>query len=83
MERGIVLAIAIPIVWIGVYPNPVLRRVEPAVLEILYQMDRRAGWEEDLEVDAPTKLVLRSPRAALPRVVPAVDSDLSRPGPLP
>jgi hypothetical protein len=25
---------------VGVYPNPVLRRVEPAVLEILSQMDR-------------------------------------------
>ena len=30
------------IVAIGVYPNPVLRRVEPSVLEILYQMEQRA-----------------------------------------
>jgi NADH:ubiquinone oxidoreductase subunit 4 (subunit M) len=34
------LAIAIPILAIGVYPNPLLRRVEPAVLEILHQMGR-------------------------------------------
>jgi NADH-quinone oxidoreductase subunit M len=40
VERGVLLAIAIPIVFVGVYPNPVLRRVEPAVLEILSQMDR-------------------------------------------
>ena len=42
VERGILLAMTIPIVAIGVYPNPVLRRIEPAVLEILYQMERRA-----------------------------------------
>ena len=39
-ERAMLLAIAIPILAIGVYPNPLLRRVEPAVLEILHQMGR-------------------------------------------
>ena len=29
VERGILLAMTIPILWIGIYPNPVLRRVEP------------------------------------------------------
>lgn len=42
VERGILLAMTIPIVAIGVYPNPVLRRVEPAVLEVLAQMERRS-----------------------------------------
>ncbi len=42
LERGILIALTIPIIAIGVYPNPVLRRVEPAVLELLYQMDRRS-----------------------------------------
>ena len=42
VERGVLLAMVIPIVWIGVYPNPVLRRIEPTVLEILYQMERRS-----------------------------------------
>ncbi len=56
VERGILIAIAIPIVWIGVYPNPVLRRVEPAVLEILYQMERRAiSLEEQPEVQVETE----------------------------
>ena len=55
VERGILIAIAIPIIWIGVYPNPVLRRVEPAVLEILYQMERRAiPLEEQPEVPVET-----------------------------
>jgi len=40
IERGILLMMTIPIVFIGVYPNPVLRRIEPAVLEILNQMER-------------------------------------------
>jgi NADH-quinone oxidoreductase subunit M len=52
VERGILLAMAIPIVAIGVYPNPVLRRVEPAVLEILYQMERRSVSVEVEEVDS-------------------------------
>lgn len=54
LERGILLAMTIPIVAIGVYPNPVLRRIEPTVLEILYQMERRAlpePIEEDGEDD--------------------------------
>ncbi len=42
VERGVLVALAIPIVMIGVYPNPVLRRVEPTVLEILYRMEQRS-----------------------------------------
>ena len=56
IERGIMLAMTIPIVFIGVYPNPLLRRVEPAVLELLYQMERRSVVTESVhpEGDAPT-----------------------------
>jgi NADH-quinone oxidoreductase subunit M len=43
-ERAVVLVLLVPIVWIGVSPGPVLRRVEPAVLELMRQMDdRRTG----------------------------------------
>jgi NADH-quinone oxidoreductase subunit M len=42
LERAALLAIALPIVAIGVHPDPVLRRVEPAVLELLYHMERRS-----------------------------------------
>ena len=42
IERSILLVMAIPIIFIGVYPNPVLRRVEPAVLQILNQMESRS-----------------------------------------
>lgn len=62
VERGVLLAITIPIVFIGVYPNPVLRRVEPAVLEILSQMERDvlpAQPEEPGEVGEGVELVER------------------------
>ena len=53
IERAILLALTIPIVAIGIHPNPVLRRVEPAVLELLYQMDRRSvAPEADVPEDA-------------------------------
>lgn len=48
-ERLILLMITIPIIGIGVYPNPVLRRIEPAVLELLYQMERRSVVIPDIE----------------------------------
>ena len=54
VERAILLALTIPIVAIGIHPNPVLRRVEPAVLELLYQMDRRSvAPEAEAPGDAP------------------------------
>jgi NADH-quinone oxidoreductase subunit M len=54
MERGILLAMTLPIVAIGVYPNPLLRRIEPSVLEILYQMERRSISEGIERLDAET-----------------------------
>ena len=63
LERGILLAITLPIFAIGIYPNPVLRRVEPAVLELLYQMERRSvvsddapGEDSEGEGDAPSRV---------------------------
>jgi len=40
-ERSIFLALLVPILWIGVHPNPVLRRIEPSVLELMKQIDER------------------------------------------
>ena len=57
VERAVLLAITIPIVAIGVYPNPVLRRVEPAVLEILAQMDRRTIRSEEVEQEEAIEVV--------------------------
>ena len=47
-ERALLLAIAIPILWIGIHPNPLLRRIEPSVLEVLRVMAERRA-ESELE----------------------------------
>jgi hypothetical protein len=57
MERGLILVLAIPLLWIGIYPNPVLRRVEPAVLEVLYHMDRRLERIEIPDAEGDTEMV--------------------------
>jgi hypothetical protein len=41
----------IPIIWIGVYPNPLLRRIEPSVIELIRRMETRGGVvDADFEV---------------------------------
>jgi NADH-quinone oxidoreductase subunit M len=40
-EKFVMLALVIPIIWIGVYPNPLLRRIEPSVIELLRQIETR------------------------------------------
>jgi hypothetical protein len=50
-EKIVMMAMLIPIVWIGVYPNPLLRRIEPSVIELIRQLEARRGVVEvDLEV---------------------------------
>jgi NADH-quinone oxidoreductase subunit M len=62
IERGVLLLMTIPIVFIGVYPNPVLRRIEPAVLEILNQMERRFVPDEEVtDPEAGVEVVLADP----------------------
>jgi len=70
VERGILLAMTIPIVAIGVYPNPLLRRIEPAVLEILYQMERRATPSELLDPETqPERELVQHERVRRPEGV--------------
>jgi len=42
-ERLVVVAMIIPIIWIGLYPNPLLRRIEPSVMETLRHMEERSA----------------------------------------
>lgn len=39
-EKLVLVAIVIPIVWIGVYPEPFLRRIEPSVIELIEHVER-------------------------------------------
>lgn len=40
-ERVLLLALLVPIVTLGVYPDPVLRRIEPAAIRTLRQVEAR------------------------------------------
>ena len=42
-EKVVMVAIVIPIVWIGVYPDPFLRRIEPSVIALLRTVEERAA----------------------------------------
>jgi NADH-quinone oxidoreductase subunit M len=42
-EKFVMLAMAIPIVWIGVYPETFLRRIEPSVMELLRRVEERGA----------------------------------------
>jgi NADH-quinone oxidoreductase subunit M len=57
IERTILLVMTIAIVFVGVYPNPVLRRIEPAVLEILDQMNSRFVPTETTDPEAGVEVV--------------------------
>jgi len=45
-EKVVMLSLLIPIIWIGVYPNPLLRRIEPSVIELIRQLEVRRGVVE-------------------------------------
>jgi len=40
-ERALILALIVPILALGLYPNPALRRIEPSVLEVARQISQR------------------------------------------
>jgi len=46
----------IPIVWIGVYPDPLLRRIEPSVSLLLQSMEiRRMQGEPAVALQEPPR----------------------------
>ncbi|MFP6640288.1 MAG: NADH-quinone oxidoreductase subunit M [Myxococcota bacterium] len=53
-ERAILVVLIVPMLWLGLHPNPVLRRVEPSVLELMRHMDgRRAQLPSVVPMEAP------------------------------
>ena len=50
-ERTLLLALLIPILWIGLYPNPLLRRIEPSVLEVVRHMSERQAPSPDSQAE--------------------------------
>ena len=42
-EKFVMAAIAVPMLWIGVYPETFLRRIEPSVMELLHRIEERSA----------------------------------------
>jgi NADH-quinone oxidoreductase subunit M len=61
-EKIVMVAIVVPIIGIGVYPEPFLRRIEPSVMELLRTMEeRRAVTLEAFPVAGPDSAEERTP----------------------
>jgi NADH-quinone oxidoreductase subunit M len=54
-EKLVLVAVVLPIVWIGVHPETFLRRIEPSVVELLRRVDERgsAGVAQAAELPPP------------------------------
>jgi len=63
-EKVVMVAIAVPILWIGLYPETFLRRIEPSVMELLRRMEERSA----------VALVLPGERAQPARAASAPDA---------
>ena len=65
-ERAVVIALVIPILWIGVHPNPLLRRIEPSVSAVLQDMELRRVRFAGLEAGGRGSSVPESSAAVEP-----------------
>ena len=52
-EKLILIPLVVLIFWIGIYPKPLLERIEPAVRQVLDQVSRTAVVTEDKRIHAP------------------------------
>ncbi len=62
-EKVVMLSMLIPIIWIGVYPNPLLRRIEPSVIELIRQLEVGRGVaeaESEAESEAGSEALLEA-----------------------
>jgi hypothetical protein len=74
-EKVIVVAMIVPIVWIGVHPSPLLRRLDASVIELVRTMEARGadvaavnGGETSSQM--AERVALRAERVALRRLDP-------------
>ncbi len=67
-EKAVMVAIVIPIVWIGVHPESFLVKIRPAVVDLLHVMEARsadaAGPGDDVASRAALRLAAALPREA-------------------
>jgi NADH-quinone oxidoreductase subunit M len=48
-EKAVMIVLVVPMFWIGIHPDPFLRRIEPSVIELLRHVDGRAAPAPDEE----------------------------------
>jgi NADH-quinone oxidoreductase subunit M len=58
-EKVVMFALIVPIFWIGLYPTPFLRRIEPSVIQLLHQINRAdrsdRGAQAEIDAEAATE----------------------------
>ncbi len=59
-EMFVVIAVLIPIVWIGVYPSPFLRRLDASVGDLLHQMEQKKVASLESQRDFVAELAVRA-----------------------
>jgi len=42
-EKLVMVAMIVPIIWIGLYPEALLRRIEPSVIDLIEKVERGAN----------------------------------------
>jgi len=75
-EKVVMVAMIVPIIWIGLYPGPLLRVIEPSVMEVLRQMDERIAAATPDPSPAPAE---PSPEAAPGEAAPPAAPATARP----
>jgi NADH-quinone oxidoreductase subunit M len=69
-EKAVMLAMVVPIFWIGIYPDPFLRRIEPSVIELLRQIEERSGAVVETAEEPAPEAVLEPPGEAAATTAP-------------
>jgi len=72
-ERIILFPTVVLIFWIGIYPKPFLERIEPAVKQVLYQVDQAATVETDNDLRFTEKMANRATDTTV--VVPFLEGE--------
>jgi NADH-quinone oxidoreductase subunit M len=68
-EKVVMVALIVPIFWIGIYPDTLLRRIEPSVIELLRVMEqRRSPAEAEPPPGESEQARVALPAVALPTV---------------
>jgi len=62
-ERAVMLAMVVPIIWIGVQPEVFLRRIEPSVVELLRHVDERRSMTAAPQAPEPAPAPVEATRA--------------------